>query len=49
LHFTYFDVAKMIDHSLFNPTLTKAELESGFPHGGHATRIKVAEAEYSVK
>ncbi|MFN0124755.1 MAG: deoxyribose-phosphate aldolase [Blastocatellia bacterium] len=76
------DVAKMIDHSLLNPTLTAAELEKGvalalaydvasvcimpyalkwcaerlagsdvkasttigFPHGGHTTRIKVAEA-----
>ena len=82
MNFTYQDVAKMIDHSLLNPTLTKAELERGiaislaydvasvcimpyalkwcaeklagskvkasttigFPHGGHATGIKVAEA-----
>jgi deoxyribose-phosphate aldolase len=29
LNFTYLDVAKMIDHSLLNPTLTKADLEKG--------------------
>jgi deoxyribose-phosphate aldolase len=82
MNFTYADVAKMIDHSLLNPTLTTADLENGvrvaleydvasvcimpyalkwlaerlagsdvkasatigFPHGGHTTRIKVAEA-----
>ena len=27
--YTYRDVAKMIDHSLLNPTLTADELESG--------------------
>lgn len=79
---TYADVAKMIDHSLLNPTLTTGDLEAGirlaldydvasvcimpyylkrsaallggsdvrasttigFPHGGHSTKIKVAEA-----
>jgi deoxyribose-phosphate aldolase len=79
---TYRDIARMIDHSLLQPTLTDAELEEGcrlarqyevasvcikpyavdvaarilsgsavavgttigFPHGGHATRVKVAEA-----
>jgi deoxyribose-phosphate aldolase len=79
---TYADVAKMIDHSLLNPTLTVDDLEAGiqlaleydvasvcimpyylkrcaqllsgsdvrasttigFPHGGHSTKIKVAEA-----
>jgi len=84
--FTYRDIAKMIDHSLLQPTLTDAELEAGclaareydvasvcikpyavrraaellagstvavgtvvgFPHGGHLTRIKVAEAEAAV-
>lgn len=82
MDFTYTDVAKMIDHSLLNPTLTTGDLEKGirialdydvasvcilpyalkwcavrlagsdvrasttigFPHGGHATQIKVAEA-----
>jgi deoxyribose-phosphate aldolase len=82
MDFTYRDVAKMIDHSLLNPTLTTVDLENGvrialdydvasvcimpyalkwlaerlagsdvkasatigFPHGCHATRIKVAEA-----
>lgn len=79
---TYADAAKMIDHSLLNPTLTVSDLEAGirlaldydvasvcimpyylkrcaqllvgsdvrasttigFPHGGHSTKIKVAEA-----
>src|SRR5215203_4632611 len=79
---TYADVAKMIDHSLLNPTILDSELEAGiqlaldydvasvcimpyylkrcaellvgstvkasttigFPHGGHSTKIKVAEA-----
>lgn len=82
MNLSYQDVAKMIDHSLLNPTLTAAELEKGvalalaydvasvcimpyalkwcaerlagsdvkasttigFPHGGHTTKIKVAEA-----
>jgi deoxyribose-phosphate aldolase len=80
---TYAALAKMIDHSLLQPTMTDAELEAGcrlareyevasvcikpyavrragqwlagstvavgttigFPHGGHATAIKVAESE----
>jgi deoxyribose-phosphate aldolase len=80
--FTYPDIAKMLDHSLLQPTLTDAELEAGcrlareydiasvcikpyavglaakllagssvavgttvgFPHGGHRTEVKVAEA-----
>lgn len=79
---TYRDIAKMIDHSLLNPTIPDSELETGiqlaldydvasvcimpyylkrcanllggsevkasttigFPHGGHSTKIKVAEA-----
>lgn len=83
---TYNDIAKMIDHSLLNPTLTARELEEGcqlalqyavasvcimpfglkrcaeilagstvmasttigFPHGGHKTAIKVAEAEAAL-
>ena len=28
LNYTYLDVAKMIDHSLLNPTLTAADLEA---------------------
>jgi deoxyribose-phosphate aldolase len=86
LDYTYHDIAKMIDHSLLNPTLTASELEQGcqlaldydcasvcimpyalgrcaeilqgstvkasttigFPHGGHATAIKVAEAERAL-
>lgn len=84
--FTYAAIAKMIDHSLLQPTLTDAELEAGcrlareydvasvcikpyavrlaaqilagstvapsttigFPHGGHVTAIKVAEAEQAL-
>jgi deoxyribose-phosphate aldolase len=83
---TYRDVAKMLDHSLLQPTMTDAELEEGcrlaraydvasvcikpyyvkraaeilagstvavgttigFPHGGHVTAIKVAEAEQAM-
>lgn len=81
MNYTYLDIAKMIDHSLLNPTLTDRQLEEGcrlalqydtasvcilpyalsrcaqilrgsdvkasttigFPHGGHATAVKVAE------
>jgi len=84
--YRYEDIAKMIDHSLLNPALTIAELESGcrlalaydvasvcilpyylkrcasllhgstvkasttigFPHGGHTTAIKRAEAEQAL-
>lgn len=80
--FSYRDIAKMIDHSLLQQTLTDADLEAGcrlartydvasvcikpygvkraaallagstvavgttvgFPHGGHVTSVKVAEA-----
>ena len=86
MDYTYDDIAKMIDHSLLNPTLTTAELEAGidlaleynvasvcilpyylkrcadqlsgstvmasttigFPHGGHTTAIKQAEAERAL-
>ena len=86
LNYTYSDVAKMIDHSLLNPTLTWNELEHGialalaydvasvcilpyavkfcserlcgsnvrasttigFPHGGHTTAVKVAEARWAL-
>ena len=86
MDYTYHDVAKMIDHSLLNPTLTVPELEAGcelalkydvasvcimpyglkrcaemlkgstvqasttigFPHGGHTTAIKVAEAKQAL-
>jgi deoxyribose-phosphate aldolase len=84
--YTYADVAKMIDHSLLNPTLTAADLEAGcelalaydvasvcilpyylrrcaeilqgstvkptttvgFPHGGHTTAVKLAEARQAL-
>jgi deoxyribose-phosphate aldolase len=86
MEYTYEQIAKMIDHSLLNPTLTAEELEKGcqlaldydvasvcimpyylercaeilsgstvkasttigFPHGGHTTAIKVAEAEQAL-
>lgn len=85
--FTCTDIAKMLDHSLLQPTLTDADLEKGcrlaceldvasvcikpyavklatqilagstvapsttigFPHGGHLTAIKVAEAERALE
>ena len=86
MDYTYEQIAKMIDHSLLNPTLTVAELERGlqvaldydvasvcimpyylkrcaevlagstvkasttigFPHGGHTTAVKVAEAKRAL-
>jgi deoxyribose-phosphate aldolase len=84
--FDYASIAKMIDHSLLNPSLTTRELEEGcalairydvasvcilpyalarcaellagttvnasttigFPHGGHTTAIKIAEARQAM-
>jgi deoxyribose-phosphate aldolase len=86
MDYTYEDVAKMIDHSLLNPSLTVSDLEHGiqlalaydvasvcilpyylkrcaellrastvkasttigFPHGGHTTAIKLAEARQAL-
>lgn len=86
MDYRYEDIAKMIDHSLLNPTLTTSDLEEGcrlaldydvasvcimpyalrrcaellkssdvkasttigFPHGGHTTAIKVAEAKQAL-
>ena len=86
MNYTYLDIAKMIDHSLLNPTLTASNLEQGiqlalaydvasvcilpyylkrcaehlrgsavkasatigFPHGGHSTAIKLAEARRAL-
>ena len=86
MDYTYEAIAKMIDHSLLNPTLTARELEKGcrlaldydvasvcilpyalrrcseilagstvkagttigFPHGGHTTAIKSAEARQAL-
>lgn len=86
MNYSYSDVAKMIDHSLLNPTLTSVDLDRGirlaldydvasvcilpyalrqcaellsgsnvrasttigFPHGGHTTAIKVAEARQAL-
>jgi deoxyribose-phosphate aldolase len=85
--YSYHQIAKMIDHSLLNPSLTTRELEDGcalalrydvasvcivphylarcaqvlqgskvnasttigFPHGGHTTAIKIAEARQALK
>jgi deoxyribose-phosphate aldolase len=84
--YTYEEIAKMIDHSLLNPSLTTQELEDGctlavrynvasvcimpyslarcaellagttvnpsttigFPHGGHTTAVKLAEARQAL-
>ena len=86
MDYTYADIAKMIDHSLLNPTLTDRQFEEGcqlaleydvasvcilpyylkrcaeilkgsavkasttigFPHGGHTTAVKVAEARQAL-
>ena len=86
MDYTYDQIAKMIDHSLLNPTLTVEDLEQGcqvaraydvasvcimpyymkrcaeilagsavkasttigFPHGGHTTAVKVAEARQAL-
>jgi deoxyribose-phosphate aldolase len=86
MDYTYEQIARMIDHSLLQPTLVDEELDAGcrlaaeygvasvcikpyyvaraaellagstvkvgtvigFPHGGHATRIKLAEAEAAM-
>ena len=86
MDYTYLDIAKMIDHSLLNPTLAAEQLEAGcrlaldydaasvcilpwylkrcaellrgsrvkasttigFPHGGHTTAIKLAEARQAL-
>lgn len=86
MNYTYQDLAKMIDHSLLNPTLSASDLEAGielaiaydvasvcimpfylkrlsaalkgstvkasttigFPHGGHTTAVKKAEAERAI-
>lgn len=87
MDYTYLDIAKMIDHSLLNPALTRQQLEEGirlaldydvasvcilpyalplcasmlrgsdvrasttigFPHGGHTTEVKVAEARRALQ
>ena len=86
MDYTYEDIAKMIDHSLLNPTMSVEDLEAGiqigldydvgsvcimpyylrrcaellegstvkasttigFPHGGHTTAVKVAEAQRAL-
>lgn len=86
MDYTYQDIAKMIDHSLLNPTMTAEDLDKGieialaydvasvcilpfamkrcarklagstvkagatigFPHGGHTTAVKLAEARQAL-
>jgi deoxyribose-phosphate aldolase len=86
MDYSYHDLAKMIDHSLLNPTMNVTDLEAGiqlaiaydvasvcimpyylkrcaerlagtdvkasttigFPHGGHTTEVKRAEAERAI-
>jgi len=86
MDYSYEDIAKMIDHSLLNPTMSVEDLEAGiqigldydvgsvcimpyylkrcaellegstvkasttigFPHGGHTTAVKVAEAQRAL-
>jgi deoxyribose-phosphate aldolase len=86
MNYAYCDIAKLIDHSLLNPTLTETDLDAGcrlalaydvasvcimpyalkrcadllrgstvkasttigFPHGGHATTTKQAEAVRAI-
>jgi deoxyribose-phosphate aldolase len=86
MDYTYSQIAKMIDHSLLNPTMTDEDMEKGclvavkygtasvcikpyylarcaeilrgsgvkasttigFPHGGHVTAVKVAEAQRAM-
>jgi deoxyribose-phosphate aldolase len=86
MDYTYADIAKMIDHSLLNPTMDQETLDAGcrvaldydvasvcimpyalkrcaemlkgstvhasttigFPHGGHTTIVKVAEARQAL-
>ena len=86
MNHSYSDLAKMIDHSLLQPTLTRADLDAGcrlalaydvasvcilpyylrrcaemlrgsdvkasttigFPHGGHTTEVKLAEARRAL-
>ena len=86
MDYTYFEIAKMIDHSLLKPTMTADDFEAGiklaleynvgsvcimpfylkrcaeilagstvkasttvgFPHGGHTTAVKVAEAQQAL-
>jgi deoxyribose-phosphate aldolase len=86
MDYTYSDIAKMIDHSLLNPSLDTEQLEAGcrlaldydvasvcimpyylpkcaeildgstvmasttigFPHGGHTTAVKLAEARQAL-
>jgi deoxyribose-phosphate aldolase len=87
IDYDYESIAKMIDHSLLNPTLTSRELDEGcalalrynvasvcimpyalarcaamlagstvnasttigFPHGGHTTAVKLAEAQKALQ
>jgi len=48
-NFTYLDVAKMIDHSLLNPTLTTADLEQGIQLAKDYDAASVCILPYALK
>ena len=47
MNYTYFDLAKMIDHSLLNPTLTEADLDadSTFPQSPFLRKQRLPDIE----
>jgi deoxyribose-phosphate aldolase len=47
--FTYLDIAKMLDHSLLQPTLTDAELEQGCRLARHYDVASVCIKPYAVR
>ena len=46
--YTYLDIAKMIDHSLLNPTLTTDELEAGCSLARHYDVASVCILPYAL-
>jgi deoxyribose-phosphate aldolase len=49
MNYTYLDVAKMIDHSLLNPTLTAADLEAGIDLALRYDTASVCILPYALK
>ncbi len=49
MNYTYSDVAKMIDHSLLNPTLTAADLEAGIAVALRYDTASVCILPYALK
>jgi deoxyribose-phosphate aldolase len=49
MNYTYLDVAKMIDHSLLNPTLTAADLEAGIDLALRYDAASVCILPYALK